>query len=913
MGHIALRNGAIAAASFPCASDERSTTTSTQTPSPAPCSALYVDGLCGAGKSHAAAQDMAPRILSGERFLVAGVTKAQCRQFADDLMRALNAIRFGGRALVHVVNDDTFADLGWSGEDHSVQQALAAVIARTKGNKVGCAVVVTHATLLLLPHARKPEGWHLVVDEAPACVVAEEMKLPHHLLRELRFREALDGGPIRMRSDAEPLAQALDRLRAECDGLEALAAGASAAGDAPGAGALLLEARRVRVEEIEPILVLLRRVRSGHWIVVPRRGDLCPDRDHDVGDRKAVTEHRFRLRLDEAARCTSLVLTSIVDWTAFLGVGRTRWASATFLAANFRDSFSGLAMRGQGVALAESDTISARLRFRGAHPNGGRVTVLAATSRKVMSKRLAGADLGAGETVGERVLAAIRALWPDADYCWSHNRDVPDDALAGVRMPVIAHGLNLFSAFTKVAALAAMNLPNHLLAALAEAGFPAGAVRRAIMIENTYQSVLRSAARDPNSTAEVMMVVPDMDCADFVASMFPAAKIGLLGVAEPPKKSPGRPKMHDGGDADRKAFGRDMNDARKAISAEVLRERALADIREGRPTFEVHAYGDVHQKTPTATSETDNFDDLARFLRGWFEEAPGSSKKDNWLLLQARLQAADPERAGGHATVRGEINVERRSTLWLDIESLGDGRSGPSIPLAELRRVLGVDLRMVAYTSFNHRAAPGGLRYRVVIPLSAAVGVDCYRVLYRLVLDALERARWMTWRGETEVRKGRFHGIDVSKAPACSMFYAPLRAAEAEKDAWFEDLPGEPLDVRAWLARDLVRCLPPEDLLPPPPATWETVEDIFISPMTPWDRDLLLRRADEMCSGYLALGHGVQDGELNRLAWRLARLGLPLAEIEQRLLDCAAGSRSRADRTRQVPRIMAALTRRGPG
>ncbi len=751
------------------------------------------------------------------------------------------------------------------------------------------------------------------MDEAPACVVAEEMALPNYLLRELRFRDALHAGaPVQMRGDPQPLADALDRLRADCEGLDALADAAAAGGDAAGAARLRAEARRVRDGEIEPAQRLLRRVRAGHWIVVPRRGDLVPAGAAGDGPARSGAR-RYRLRLDEAARRTGVVLTSVVDWTALLGVGRPRWASATFLAANFRDSFAGLAMRAQGVALAEDAAISARLRFRGAHPNGGRVTVLAATSRRMMSKCAAAADVG-GATVGERVLAAVRALWPDGrDYCWSHNRDVPDRALAGTRMPVVAHGLNAFASYAKVAALAATNLPNHFLAALAEAGFPAGAVRRAVMVENTYQSVLRSAARDPNSASEVAMVVPDMDCAEFVASLFPGARVGLLGVEEPARKAPGRPRLHDGGDADRKAFARGMADARRAASAEALRERALADIREGRPTFEVHAYGDVNHKAPTHSSEAADFDDLGGFLRGFFDAPPGGAKADNWLLLQARLRTPEPAGAGCDATARGEANVERRSTLWLDVESLGGGRSGPPIPFAELRRLLGGDLRMVAHTSFQHRACSAGTRYRVVIPLDAPVGAECHRVLYGLVLDALERARWMTWRSDREDRVGRFHGVDTSKVPACSLFYKPLRAAGAEEEAWFEDLPGKPLDVRAWLARDLARCLPPEDLLPPPPATWEAMAGAAVLAMTPWDRDLLLRRADEMCDAYLALGRGVQDGELNRLAWRLARLGLPLAEIEPRLLGCAAGSRSRADRTRQVPRILAALARRGPG
>ena len=262
------------------------------------------------------------------------------------------------------------------------------------------------------------------------------------------------------------------------------------------------------------------------------------------------------------------------------------------------------------------------------------------------------------------------------------------------------------------------------------------------------------------------------------------------------------------------------------------------------------------------------------------------------------LEAVPSEKA----TVRGDANIAARSTLWLDIESLGDGASGPPIPLADLQRVL-PGIRIVAYSSYSHRATPEGLRYRAVLPLSHAVGADAYRVLYDLVQDAVEHARWMRWRPK-DARHGRFHGIDVSKRPPCSLFYVPQHAEGTKAEAWFEDLPGVPLDVQAWLAGDLTRIVPRTVLIPPPrPDRAE---------LAAWEHAPLQQMADKFCKTYVALGRGVQDCELNRLAWQLAAVGLPQNEIKARLLECARQSHSPVDRTAQVGRVVRRLAKARP-
>ena len=860
------------------------------TPSPAPLvpTVEVVNGLCGSGKSTAAVNVIADGVLRGERFLIAGPSISQSEQFACDLRSHLESIRSRAGRRVVVVNGQTAEKLDRPGDP--VQRLLADAIAGFTPTS-GCAVCITHATLLMLPRSPKLAGWTLVIDEAPACVLPEEIRLPNATLKGLRFFDAPPPDqPLRLHADKNALATALAAVKATRERLDA-AADALAHADAVAAADLRSKAHAVRRGEEESLLTLLRRVKTGHWLVVPRQGDLVPD-----GDVKGIGRYRLRLSSGDT---TQVVLTSILDWATFLGGSKPQWGRVVLMAANFDHTYAALSMRMQGVHLVPEQAITVALRYRGAHPNGHLVTVLHATTRATFSKHLRDKVVD-GRRVLDHVLDAIRERFAGQNFCWSANKDVPDDALHGDRMPFTAHGLNKFAHHTSVAVLNIALLNPQCMGALEELGFNADEVRCAVMVENVYQAVCRSAVRNTANTRPIMMIVPDVTCAEFVAARFPGCAVHPLGVEMPTPKALGRPQLHES-DAARKAEVREMERARLAVSAEHLRERAQADV-QGIPSYEVSYYGDKHDAEPCYTDIFDSFDALAAALREFSNEPPAASKQEGTLMLQARLRPMTLAVLGEKATTRGDANIASRSTLWLDIESLGDGASGPPIPLVDLRRVLPC-IRIVAYSSYSHRDTPDGLRYRAVLPLSHAVGAYAYRVLYDLVLDAVEQARWMRWKfGDT--RRGRFHGIDVSKRPPCSMFYVPQRAAGHEAEAWFEDLPGAPLDVQAWLARDVTRIVPSEERIAPPRADGTS--------LAVWDLAPLQQRADEFCKAYLALGRGVQGFELNRLAWQLAALGLPRNEIEAHVAECARQSHSPADRAAQVGRIMRHLAKAGP-
>src|SRR3954470_8817367 len=124
---------------------------------------------------------------------------------------------------------------------------------------------------------------------------------------------------------------------------------------------------------------------------------------------------------------------------------------------------------------------------------------------------------------------------------------------------------------------------------------------------------------------------------------------------------------------------------------------------------------------------------------------------------------------------------------------------------------------MSIYTSFGHVPTPHGTRYRVVIPLSHAVGPNTYRGIGHLLRDHIEQARWFRFNAKKGASPStRYHGLDESKFVATSIFYLPTRRAGHEGDHWIEHHGGKPLDVIEWLARDMSRVIPEDRIIPPP-------------------------------------------------------------------------------------------------
>jgi hypothetical protein len=242
----------------------------------------------------------------------------------------------------------------------------------------------------------------------------------------------------------------------------------------------------------------------------------------------------------------------------------------------------------------------------------------------------------------------------------------------------------------------------------------------------------------------------------------------------------GRPRQH-ADDAGRKREAREVEKARRDASIDIWRAWLMAEVI-GEPNWQCQFYGSKDDGKPGVEARFETFGEMQQALGEWFTLDPAESKAENNLILQGELRV-DPTSRNTHGglTHRATANIVSRSSIWLDIETQGKGVSGAPISPTALR-VLLPGIAMTVYTSFGHNgASPAGLRYRVVIPLSHAVGPNAYKAIGHLLRDHIERAKWTRF----NPRKGsspstRYHGLDESKFTATSIFYLPTRRAGHE-------------------------------------------------------------------------------------------------------------------------------------
>jgi len=868
-----------------------------------------VNALCGAWKSSRAVAEIAACVLRGERYIIVGPTIAQTHQFAEALRAEL--VRRNKAAsesawklplaslLVAEVNVDETRRAGKGETESTVRQLLKTTIAKSPEGK-GRAILITHATLLLGRVSDLPMGWHLVIDEAPSVVISTEVILPKQVFSRLVFREDTLGR-IRMIGDETIFRDELRRA-----GSARLAATA-AANKAKIEGRFDEEEQSRKqamliLDSIEtPLRNMLPRITSGFWRLSAPRSLL-------EADGSAGSTRRYRLKLGASDR-GRLVFTSEIEWGGLLGIGEPRWKTVTLMAANLHDTFAGLTLKKQGFALVDHPTITPALRYHNQHPNGHLLRVLFASNTQ-MSKRKRDKAVD-DRSFGEHIVEAIEREFDGQPFAWSGNLDLPDSTLSGTRMPFYAHGLNYFAAYNNTAVLSIARMNPQLEGALIEEGYTREQINTAVMCEIVYQTACRGGARNPQGTDILTIVVPDKLCADFLAARFPGCSVSPLGASEPTSKKSGRPRIHADDAArerSKKSAQRGTEREDRAKTTEDRRFQLIADVR-GEPNFLMNFYGRRHHSLPCEVFRAESWDDMADVLTAAFNCDPVYGKSDNLLVLQGQVRTFNPDEMfvpmpvgpTGNITQRAEPNIISRSSLWFDVETQDHGASGSPMSPDEFKRIFD-ETAMCIYSSYSHRPTPIGTRYRVVMPLSHAVGVDAYHAMHDLVRARIERARWNCWKKE-DARQTRFHGIDMTKRTATSLFYLPARPIGHEADAWIENVPGKPLDVLDWLGGDLSPTFRQISVPAAASDEWSPAEGDLSGP----DRLLLEARVRQAMDSYGTARRGRQNTDLNTLGWRMAGLGLSRSDIGERLVEAARSSHSASDRIQQVPRVIQSL------
>jgi hypothetical protein len=175
-------------------------------------------------------------------------------------------------------------------------------------------------------------------------------------------------------------------------------------------------------------------------------------------------------------------------------------------------------------------------------------------SEKTWSKKIRDKIAGADDP-----LAAVKPilvdLMGDSPFLWSGNKDIEEavvskDFANAIRIPAVCHGLNEYRHVDKIAFLSALNnTPSHFAYLDKVLGVAPDQLRQARANQVAYQSIMRTALRDADSSAEVKVLVPDIALGNWLTSVFPGSSLHacdmpaecreVLGDA---KKARGRPR-----------------------------------------------------------------------------------------------------------------------------------------------------------------------------------------------------------------------------------------------------------------------------------------------------------------------------------------------------------------------------------
>lgn len=279
------------------------------------------------------------------------------------------------------------------------------------------------------------------------------------------------------------------------------------------------------------------------------------------------------------------------------------------------------------------------------------------------------------------------------------NKDLDDNffGVAGAqRLPNTPHGLNQFQGFHNIVVISALNPPPQHFRFLAELGIDGDEVRTAHYRTAVYQAVMRSSIRNPQDVTAKQVVVMDRDTAEWLADLFPGAKVAPLPGLEvtPRKGKAGRKRKHNSGSERTKSC---RAEKRMNLLAELDRLNGTDFAMNGYPDLDPSEFGcnDIASYirdyvTPTsplsgtafatitsktALGEIDYQDDDAFIaeLRRLHQDVV--AKKDAGLFAPACFDATRSDE-----TARGLANVTYLRGIWLD----NDGGDLTSAAFADL-------------------------------------------------------------------------------------------------------------------------------------------------------------------------------------------------------------------------------------
>lgn len=509
------------------------------------------------------------------------------------------------------------------------------------------------------------------------------------------------------------------------------------------------------------------------------------------------------------------------------------------------------------------------------------------------------------------IIDAAKKLLGKQSYIRVENNDVkfqsPLYRLEGDHLiPGISHGLNCYKGIHHAAVIIANNQTPQAAKFLAEfCGFDADRQFMAFTNHSVYQAICRTSIRRNDLSANKTWIVASKETADWLNLVFPGSRVQSLGLIQPERKRPGRPRTSKS-DNERK------NKSRNNLKAELLQagdyahqldmsvydnifpldkcdELAIKDISHFVAKFRSSFFDNYYDTNPRVICRTE-----AQFISYLKKHHMNRYIAKNEIPCVSGAMFAPDDSSDSS---RNGNNVKFVRGMWLDIENgtMTHGEFAEAFP----------HIHFVAYNTFNHtREKP---RYRIYIPTNRVMTDAEYRLLFNEIVYVLEskgfrRGKSYTYDGSTD-SLDKYHGIDHRPQP-CAVFALPCQA-QVRSDSFFEEYKGEDrqsLDVNPWLSNRIA------------PDGADGFEPSVYIPMGGDDGTITLEQQAGidacMVEWYRV---GVMPGEGDRAIFALFHslysLKLHPRTIADRLFEAAHSSSSPTDRRKQATRLIAGLNR----
>lgn len=593
-----------------------------------------------------------------------------------------------------------------------------------------------------------------------------------------------------------------------------------------------------------------------------------------------------------------LIMHSILQPYAFSG-----WNTCRIMGANIEDSMMHLIWPTYGITFKPDPTGEFKLRTD--HDD--------LKNRKISIHYFCGIDWSkyrrneGGQVALGTLKKAVNDLFGNEPSLFVANNDIESfDLHNSTRISNICHGINEHRDKHNIMFMSALNdIPSHYGFLSRWQGIDATALKKAKGMEIMYQAIMRTSLRDNASTSEVKIVVPDINSANFLADMLPEVKIHAMDEIcdawGKPHVTRGRPKKaQTKTNAECTRDSRDRKKACKQAYVDML-TKITTQFPDGARipvTWQESVFATKHNLTDGMTDSWDMVRDLmqsASTLRY-------ANKNDNSLINFVRFKQ--------DSATKGKEDIDYVHGIQLDF----DGGALAWIDASQLFS----DFKHLTYNSFNN-GKNSDVKFRIMIPFDTPVSAEQAEQLWDVCRGRIESAGYYVGR---DAKKSRLpnSGLDMSKRPANSFYYAPSKAGERaaqwsffNTSHWNKPLFNVAHALGNWLPK---QCAEYHEIAPVSNAG-PALQSMLAALNKRCDYD---GEAEAQKRREIKIGQAEQEwrqsqqqagqghSALFKFAWSLQKAGLDKYETKQIILGNMSYARTPAERMRELDAQIAAAS-----